>query len=81
MPLQRRGCGCTKNVVTMLDRERTGAATKAVKTNPEFIKALGLRGITETDLVAIECWPGGRFDYDDKGTGAYGKYSSAGAGE
>ena len=38
-----------------------GEATELVKSDPDFKAALARRGVTDTTLVTIDCWPNGNF--------------------
>ena len=43
----------------MIQKEEHEAVIEAMKTNPDFIKCLAKRGITDLSLVEVEPWPAG----------------------
>lgn len=46
--------------------DELGEAEAAVKKHPEFIAALGKRGITDLDLVVVDPWAPGNFGFADE---------------
>jgi primary-amine oxidase len=45
-----------------------GEAVQAIKDNPDYQAALARRGVTDMNLVQIDCWPNGNFGFEEDST-------------